>query len=194
MADTLIVNPTATKLTGLDTKATLDTDSTQGANAALIWTSRLAGVKGNKIKIAQTVPADDNQSHPILVTVSNPGEGQTILITVRLAVSSDGSTITSTGDLIKAAIVAHPEANALVDPQDKAANDGSGLASAFAATSLTGGLKDDVAAKSSYVLDVTGTQIATAIAAGCYCGPAADSYEARREAARRLRYEKIAND
>lgn len=189
MADRLVVNGTAAEIGLTDTLAELDTDGTQGANAALIFTAVPPGVRGNFIKVAQTVPADDNAAHPIDVSVAVDGEFK--VITIQLEVDTDGSTILSTGDDIKAAVAADPEASALVTVADKAANDGSGLASTFAAAALTGGLLDDVEPFSMRVIDLAEANLTTLLDGGAAILPDNLSYEARRAIARTIKYERV---
>jgi hypothetical protein len=128
---------------GTVTAATLDTDSTQGANAAIVYTANNAndGFAGNRISVEYVVPTDDNEAHALAVDVEEGSNefGDTYLISVSLEVDTDGSTILSTADEIKAAIEAHALADSLVSVADKAANDGSGVASAFSETALSGG-------------------------------------------------------
>lgn len=190
--DIYAINDTDSTINVSTTEATLDTDSSQGANAALVFTAIPRGVRGNKIKVAQTVPADDNAAHPIAVSV-DPSVGGFAVITIQLAVSSDGSTITSTGDDIKAAVLAHAEASRLVSVEDKAANDGSGLASAFAATALTGGAKDDVMAGEIREIDaVADADLAALVAAGAtVCLQSGLDYQKRRSIARAIKYGKV---
>ena len=195
MADQLIVNPSKTAtLTGLATQATLDTDSTQGANAALTFTAVPSGVLGNLIKVVQTVPADDNAAHALAVSVDTMNEGVVKTITIQLAVDTDGSTILSTGDDIKAAILAHADASRLVTVADTAGNDGSGLASVFAATALTGGLKLDIPPMSAAILDITAAQAITLCDSGALIADNALTYEQRRAAAQVLKHAKPVND
>lgn len=194
MADQMIINPTATEKTGLDTAATLDTDSSQAANAALIFTAVPSGTQGNLIKVAQTVPADDNAAHALAVSVDTMGKNQVKTITIQLGVASDGSTINSTADDIKAAVAAHVDASRLVTVADKAANDGSALASAFAAAALTGGAKSDIPPYSAMILDISAAQAITLADAGCLITDKDLSYEERRAAARVLRYSRVKND
>ncbi len=194
MADQLIINASASEQTGLDTAATLDTDSTQGANAALTFTAVPSGTQGNLIKVAQTVPADDNAAHDLAVSVDTMGKNQVKTITIQLEVDTDGSTILSTGDDIKAAVAAHTDASRLVTVADTAANDGSGVASAFAATALTGGAKSDIAPYSAMILDISAAQAITLANAGCLIADKDLSYEDRRAAARILRYSRVRND
>jgi uncharacterized protein (UPF0333 family) len=123
--------------------ATLDTDSTQGANAAVIYTANNAndGFAGNRISVEYVVPTDDDEAHALAVEVVEGSNefGDTYLISVSLEVDTDGSTILSTADEVKAAVEANALADALVSVADKAANDGSGVVSAFAETALSGG-------------------------------------------------------
>lgn len=186
------VNDTSSVIGLTDTKATLDTDSSQGANAALIYTAVDPGVRGNSIKIAQTVPTDDNAAHALSVSVVRSGNFD--IITVQLAVSSDGSTITSTGSLIMAAVNADPDASKLVSVALKAANDGSGLASTFSATALSGGALDDI--KAGEIRKVTAMSDANAILlinGGASFVPSA-TYDKRRAVARLLKYGAVSED
>ena len=189
--DIYALNDTASAIGLTDTKATLDTDGTQGANAALIFTAIPAGVRGNKIKVAQTVPTDDNAAHPIDVSVAF--DPTFVVITIQLAVSSDGSTITSTGDDIKAAVLADPVASLYVSVADKAANDGSGLASTFAATALTGGAKDDVMPGEIREIDaIADADLAILVAGGATVMLQSTlDYQKRRSIANKLKYGKL---
>ena len=180
------LNDTAAVIGLTDTKATLDTDASQGANAALVFTAKVPGVRGNSIKIEQVLPADNNVAVPIDVSVRVSGAFK--IITISLAVSSDGSTITSTGNLIRAAIDADEEASALVSVANKAANDGTGLASAVAAAAMTGGAKDDILP--GEIRKVTAMADADAILlinGGATFIPAA-GYDRRRAIARLMKY------
>lgn len=136
---------------GTVTAATLSTALT-GTNNDLDWTAKLHtstkygpipyGAAGNRITIAYTVPTDDNAAHALALsmTVSENGSGQkTFAIVCQLQVNTDGSTIMTTGDLLKTAIEADADISQVVTVADKAANDGSGLLVAMAATALSGG-------------------------------------------------------
>jgi hypothetical protein len=110
--------------------ATLST-ALAGANNDLDYTSVLTGVLGNAITIAYVDPADNDIAESVAVV------GTAITFTL----STDGSSvITSTGDSLKATLLASAPASALVTAADKAANDGSGVVIAMAATALTGGI------------------------------------------------------
>lgn len=138
-----------------DTKAAYDTDPDQGANAGLVFTSKLPGTEGNQITVAYTVPTDDNQAHAIDVSVSGHA------ITVQLAVDTDGSTITSTAANIKTAVDADPEASTMVSVANSGGNDGSGLAVVMAAKTLAGGLAGGAGA----VIALAATKLASGVVA-----------------------------
>ena len=116
------------------TDATLSTDLT-GNNNDIVYTAVTGGGIGNTISVEYIDP--DAASQSLEVDVAGRA------ITVYLA--TDGSkVITTTGDLLKAAIEAHPVASTLVTVADKAANDGSGVVTAMGATHLAGGEGADV--------------------------------------------------
>jgi hypothetical protein len=112
------------------TFATLSTDLA-GDNNDLVYTSKLPGADGNAITVAYVEPALANQT--LAVTVTG------MAISVSLATNGDGD-ITSTAALIEAAIEASGAANRLVSVANKAANDGSGVVIAMAATNLASGV------------------------------------------------------
>jgi hypothetical protein len=124
--------------------ATLSTALT-GANNDLDFTSVLTGVLGNAITIRYLDPA----ANDAVESVSVAGTA----ITFNLATDGAGA-ITSTGDSLKATLLASAPASALVTAADKAANDGSGVVTALAATALTGGIT-----KSTGNVVVTGRNI-----------------------------------
>lgn len=109
--------------------ATLTT-ALAGANNDLVFTARQAGDEGNGIEVVYVDPGGNNAAESVEV------EGLTLI--VNLATDGAGA-ITSTGDSIKATIAADPAANNLVSVADAAANDGSGVVTAMAATNLAGG-------------------------------------------------------
>lgn len=108
-----------------------------GNDNAITWTAVTPGVAGNSITITYAVPADDNAAHPLVVDV----DGTAIIAT--LAVSSDGSTITTTAAQLIAAMAAHPSAAALVTGAltggDGGAGTGAGLLAAQTVLSLQNG-------------------------------------------------------
>lgn len=104
-----------------------------GADNDIVWTAVDPGTAGNDITIAYVVPPDNDEAVPASVAVVGTD------IEVTLEVDTDGSTILSTADDIKTLVNADPTAGALVQGVDKAANDGSGVMVAMAATPLTGG-------------------------------------------------------
>lgn len=114
---------------GPNTAAVLST-ALAGANNDLDFTAVTAGADGNDITIAYIDPAANDAA--LSVSVSGTA------ITVNLATGGGGA-ITSTAAQVDAAIDALPAAAALVTPANKAANDGTGVATAMAATALTGG-------------------------------------------------------
>lgn len=123
-------------------RATLSTNLT-GNNNDLVWTAVPTGTEGNDITIEYIDPGDDN------VPLSCAVEGNAIAITLE----TDGdSLIVTTADDIKALT----EFAALVTVEDKAANDGSGVVTAMAATPLAGGVNGlgfGNARKGSFALD-----------------------------------------
>jgi phage tail sheath protein FI len=115
-----------------EVKATLTTGVVADDNA-LTWTAKGTGELGNKVSIKVVDPAAASQS--LTVTVD------THYILVSLA-TNGSSVITTTADLLKTAIAANTEANALVEVADTAGSDGSGLMTAFRRAYLTGGIDE----------------------------------------------------
>ena len=114
--------------------ATLTTNL-EGTNNDLVYTSKLDGAAGNKIKIAYVDPDEEEAELGISFAVS---EGITT-ITVNLA--TDGSkVITTKASDVKAAIDAHPVAKTLVSVANAADNSGAGAVTALPATALAGGV------------------------------------------------------
>jgi hypothetical protein len=99
------------------------------ANSNILYTARGAGSIGNQLQIAY-VRAGNNT--PLSVSVA----GRTI--TVNLATNGTGAS-TSTGAQIAAAVTAHATAGPLVTAILAPGNDGTGIATEFAATFLLGG-------------------------------------------------------
>lgn len=185
MADYVVVNPTESDV-GVGTNATLDTDSSQGANAALIYTATAAydGADGHAITVAIVAPADEDEAVPLSVAVT----GTDIVITPE--VDTDGSTILSTADEVKAAIAASTDASRLVTVADKAANDGSGVVSAFAEAALSGGSGGTVKKLSCREMTLTDAEVVAALAAGLGVAPEStiSNHALRRGLARVLKY------
>lgn len=115
---------------GPSTAATLST-ALAGANNDLDYTAATAGSAGNSITIRYVDPGAISQALAVSVLAS--------AITVSLATDGAGA-ITSTAGQISTAIAALPAAAALVSSANKAANDGTGVVIAMAATALAGGL------------------------------------------------------
>lgn len=136
---------------GPATAATLSTNLT-GNNNDLTFTAVAVDATGNDITIAYVDPAAPSVA--LLVTVVGSA------ISVRLA-TDESSVITSTAAQVDAAIDALPAAAALVTPANKAANDGTGVVTAMAATPLTGGLTPTLT-----LFDVTGL-VAVKLIARC---------------------------
>ncbi len=132
-----------------EVKSSLSTDL-EGGDNDLVYTSKLAGTAGDAITIAYIDPGEI-AALSIVVTGTN--------IVVNLA--HDGSGITTTADEIKTAIANLPAAHALVGTADKAANDGSGVVTAMAATALTGGVD---AVNTVTTVTVTDTDIVVGLA------------------------------
>ncbi len=108
------------------------TTALTGTNNDIVYTAKTKGDTG--ITVAYV---DPGATHTLSVAVVEKA------ITVTLGYATGA--ITSTGDDVKAAIAANAAANALVSTADAAANDGSGLVTAMAATPLTGGVDGTVA-------------------------------------------------
>lgn len=114
------------------TAASLTTTLT-GTNNDLVYTADTSGTAGNSITIEYVDPATTGASLSVDVTGT--------AITVNLA-TDGGGLITTTGDDIKTAIAGDIDAAALVNVADAGGNDGSGVVTALAATSLAGGLDE----------------------------------------------------
>lgn len=185
--DIVAVNCTSSVIGLTDVKASLDTDASQGANAALIFTAVEPGVRGNTVKIVQRF-VDLGEALPLTVSVYRVGEYDVIDIQLE----QDETDILSTGDDIKAAVAASFEASQLVTVADKAANDGSGVAAAFGLTALSGGAKDDVLPNEVREIDsVSDADLATLVAGGAWVSKQANAnFASRRAAARTLKYGK----
>lgn len=110
-------------------QATLSTTLT-GNNNDLVFTAVPPGEDGNAITVAYVDPAANDAA--LSVTVLGNA------VTFHLATGSGGA-ITSTGDDLKTALLASAAASLLVTATDKAANDGSGVVTALAATPLASG-------------------------------------------------------
>lgn len=110
------------------------TTSLTGSNNDIVFTARpkFWGTKGNDLTVEYRDPGANDASLSISVA-----EGKHIVVS--LATDSNGD-ITSTGDLIKAAIAAHTEANSMVSTADAGGNDGSGVVTEMAQSALEGGV------------------------------------------------------
>ena len=182
-----LVNDTDAVIGTTDTKATLDTDAGQGANAAVIFTAVPPGVRGNSIKVLIAQPADNNVATSLSVAVSKDG-GDIDLITITLAVASNGSTVTTTAALLIAAVNADSEASKLVVASLKGGNDGTGLMTAQAKAALAGGAKDDILpGEIRKVTAMADADVITLINAGASFIPAA-GYDRRRAISRAIKY------
>ncbi len=106
------------------------TTALAGANNDVIWTAAVGGAAGNDITIAYVDPGANDQLLGVVVANND--------ITVNLA-TGPGGAITSTANDIIAEVASTPAAAALVSGANAAANDGTGVVSALAATNLTGG-------------------------------------------------------
>jgi hypothetical protein len=94
----------------------------------------------NQVIAAMRADLDCQKLVSVALSGSDTGAGVvTALSKQDLSSGSDGAVISSTGDLIKAALLADSEASALVTAADKSGNDGSGVVTAMTATALTGG-------------------------------------------------------
>jgi len=128
-----------------------------GSNNDLVFHAVAEGVAGEAITIAYVDPAANDQSE----TVSVVGNA----ITFHLATGVAGA-ITSTGDSLKATLLASTAASALVTAADAAGNDGSAAVTALTATALAGrAIIVHLATGSGGAITSTAAQVATAIAA-----------------------------
>lgn len=129
------------------------TTALTGANNDLVWTAKAAypGTAGEAITVAYTAPPDNDEAVPLDIVVTGTD------IVVWLEVDTDGSTILTTGDDIKTAILADAAANALVTVADAGGNDGSGVVTALTETALAGGV--------DHSIDSTAANVKTAIEA-----------------------------
>ena len=118
---------------GSQNHATLAT-GVVASNNALTWTARKAGEVGNGIMISLEDPGAIDQTLAITVTYTTTG----VHIKASLATSHTG-VITTTATLLKAAIAAAPEANALVSVANTGASTGAVAVAAVTSTYLTGG-------------------------------------------------------
>lgn len=107
-------------------QATLTTALT-GSNNDVVFTANEFGFEGEEITIEYVDPGGASAS----LNVDVQGTG----VKVNLATGTD-SAITSTADLIKAAIAANAAAAALVSTADASGDDGSGVVTAMAETAL----------------------------------------------------------
>lgn len=101
-----------------------------GTNNAITFTSKLAGVAGDAIRVALVDPGANNAALGVVVAGN--------AITVNLATSAGGA-ITTTATQLIAAIAGNAAANALVGAANTGASTGAGVVTALPATALTGG-------------------------------------------------------
>ncbi len=121
------------------------------ADAELVYTAKTLGAAGDEITIEYEDPEEANAE--IAVGVN----GTAIKVVL---VPGDGGAITTTASDISAAIAGSPAASALVGVANKAANDGSGVVTAMAATALAGGQDATPAKKGDVYFDATNIYIA----------------------------------
>src|ERR1051326_6281132 len=131
-----------------------------GSNNDLVFTAVDEGDSGDAITIAFVDPAANSAAESVSVV----GKA----ITFHLATGSGGA-ITSTGDTLKATLLASTSASALVTAVDAAGNDGSGAVTALAATNPPGppivvNFAPHLATDSAGTITSTGAQIVDAIA------------------------------
>lgn len=105
------------------------TTALTGTNNDLTYTAKTVGVEGNDITVTYVVAG---ASTPLSVSVSGNA------ITVNVATDA-GGLATSTAAQVRDAVNASAPASALVTAANAAGNDGTGVVTALAATSLTGG-------------------------------------------------------
>lgn len=114
-------------------RATLTT-ALAGANNDLTYTARFLGTGGNSTTIAYVVAGNNT---PLTVSVT----GQAI--TVNVATSAGGAA-TSTANDIATAIRNNAQATSLVDVQNAAGNDGTGVVTALSVTPLANGVSNTI--------------------------------------------------
>lgn len=117
------------------------------AHAELVFTAKDRGPGGNSITIEYVDPVDANAA----VAVEIDGTAIKVLL-----VPGEGGAITTTANDIIAAFAD----NALVSVAKKAANDGTGVVTALAATALAGGQDATVAKKGDLYFDANNIYIA----------------------------------
>jgi hypothetical protein len=103
------------------------------ADTDVLWTAQApdwAGQRGEDITIEYRDPGANSASLSVVV------EGTAIIVNLA---TDGGGAITSTADLIKAAVAALAEAAAMVVGTDVGTDDGSGVVTAMAAKRLSGG-------------------------------------------------------
>lgn len=111
------------------TKAALTTNLT-GNNNDIVFTAVNGGPAGNDIGITYIDPGSASASLDVDV------DGDVI----KVYLATDASkVITTTADLLKAAIAAHPVASTMVTCADAGADDGTGVVTAMTTTYLSGG-------------------------------------------------------
>jgi len=122
--------------------ATLTVDPA-GANNSILYTAVTGGSVGNQISIEYVDPSANNS--PLDVDVDDNA------IIVYLATGAGGA-ITTIGDDITAAILAHPLASTMVTAVDAGGDDGSEVVTAMARDFLTGGTGADITTPGGAVL------------------------------------------
>jgi hypothetical protein len=115
------------------TKATLTT-ALVGANNDLVFTAVQPGADGNSISVAYV---NAGGTTPLSVDFQRTANGPVRAVVVTLATTT--GTITSTAAQVRDAVNGHPRAQNHVQAANAAANDGTGVVTALAATNLTGG-------------------------------------------------------
>lgn len=123
-------------VTDLDCFTALTT-AMAGANNDLVFTAKLGGAAGAPLSVRLVDPAANSAT----LSVSVSGYD----ITVNLATDGSG-VITSTASQVSAAIADSTEANALVAVANAAANDGTGVVTALAQTTITNWVNGSFAA------------------------------------------------
>jgi hypothetical protein len=102
------------------------------AQGELVFTAKLPGTEGNSISVTYVDPAGNNKALSVVTTGSD--------IVINLATGAGGA-ITTTANNIIAALASH----SLVTVAKKAGNDGSGVVTAMAKATLTGGVNGTIA-------------------------------------------------
>jgi hypothetical protein len=151
-----VIHPTITATTNTDTTQVFEAKTAGEAGNALASTETSSHLSFGAVTLTGANNGPITTLASEIVTLINYDADAQVLVTAANASSNDGTgvvialsetslaggldgDIVTTGDEVKAAIAGEAAAAALVGSADKAANDGSGVVTAMAATNLSGG-------------------------------------------------------